>query len=356
MLEGLSAAEEATVLRQLDPGSPLLREALAGRYRIEGQLAEGGMAVVYLAEDTKLHRRVAVKILKRELSSDLGLKRFLREIEITSHLTHPNLLSLHDAGEMGGQLFFVMPYVEGVTLHARLRRDGPLPVDEALRIACDVAAGLGHAHRHGVVHRDIKPDNIILHEGRAVLLDFGIARAIHASPRDPRTSSGIIIGTAAYMSPEQASGKRAIDAPSDVYALACVLYEMLAGEPPFRGRSMQIVMSRHVHEPPPSVRIVRPEVPVVIEQVIMRALAKDPAARPPDGDAFVEALEACRSDTTPGAIAVPPHSRELPRHRWRYVIIAAVLGLTLLAGALALGRCAVASAAVSAAPVLPAGA
>src|SRR5438067_12442417 len=223
-----------------------LQAALADRYTIERELGRGGMATVYLAQDRKHHRRVAIKVLKPELAAALGPERFLQEIEIAAGLTHPHILPLHDSGEATGLLYYVMPYVEGETLRNRLDRAGQLPVAEAVQITREVADALSHAHRHDVVHRDIKPENILLEAGHAVVSDFGIARAITAAAGGSLTGTGLALGQPGYMSPEQASGTDPIDGRSDVYSLGCVLYEMLAGEPPYTGPSAQIVISKRL--------------------------------------------------------------------------------------------------------------
>ncbi|HEU5261101.1 MAG TPA: serine/threonine-protein kinase, partial [Gemmatimonadales bacterium] len=222
----------------LDPLG-LLRAALAGRYTIERTLGRGGMATVYLARDLRHQRAVAVKVLRPDLFDSSGRERFLREIEIAAGLQHPNILPLHDSGAADGLLYYVMPYVEGESLRDRLDRENQLPVDEALRIAREVAEALGYAHGHGIVHRDIKPANVLLSAGHALVMDFGIAHAISEAGGPQLTERGIAVGTPAYMSPEQASGREAVDARSDLYALGCVVYEMLAGEPPFTGRTAQ---------------------------------------------------------------------------------------------------------------------
>src|SRR5216117_317556 len=204
-----------------------LQAALAGRYTIERELGRGGMTTVYLAQDRKHHRQVAVKVLKPDLAAALGPERFLREIDTAARLNHPHILPLHDSGDAEGYLFYVMPYVEGESLRERLEREGQLPLDEALRIAREVASALSHAHSHDVVHRDIKPENILLSGGEAVVADFGIGRAITAAARDTLTGTGVAIGTPGYMSPEQTTGGARLDGRSDIYSLACVLFEML---------------------------------------------------------------------------------------------------------------------------------
>ncbi|MEJ2218532.1 MAG: serine/threonine-protein kinase, partial [Gemmatimonadota bacterium] len=208
-----------------------LNAALAGRYAMERELGSGGMATVYLAEDLKHHRKVAVKVLRPHLAAALGPERFLREIRIAAHLSHPHILGLHDSGEAAGVLFYVMPYVQGESLRQALDREHQLPVQDVLRITRQVAAALQYAHGQGVIHRDIKPENILLYEGEAVLADFGIALAASAAVEDRLTGTGVSLGTPQYMSPEQATGEPEPDARSDVYSLACVVYEMLAGEP-----------------------------------------------------------------------------------------------------------------------------
>jgi len=249
------------------------------------------MATVYLADDLKHNRSVAIKVLRPELASMLGGERFLREIDIEARLQHINILPLHDSGEADGFLYYVMPYVEGESLRERLDREGQLPVEDALHIAEEITEALSYAHARGVVHRDIKPENILLSGGHALLADFGIAKAIGAAGGDRVTESGHVIGTPAYMSPEQASGEIELDGRSDVYSLACVLYEMLAGEPPFSGRTAQAVIARHLSEPPPSLRVVRRGLPAWLEDVLQTALAKAAADRFPTADSFLQALE-----------------------------------------------------------------
>ena len=261
-------------------------EMLAGRFRIERELGRGGMATVYLAEDTRHDRLVAIKVMRPELTSVLGAERFLREIRTAARLQHPHILPLHDSDEADGLLYYVMPYVEGESLRDRLHRESQLPLDDALRIVAEVADALDYAHRQDVVHRDIKPENILLSGGHALVMDFGIARAISSASGDKLTQTGLAIGTPAYMPPEQASGERAIDGRTDTYALGCVLYEMLSGNPPFTGSTAQAVVARHLVDPVPPIRTVRPEVPVAVERAVSRALAKSPADRFPTAGAF----------------------------------------------------------------------
>ena len=267
-----------------------LKTALADRYAIERELGAGGMATVYLAHDIEHDRRVAVKVLRPELAATIGSQRFLREIKITARLNHPHILPLLDSGEADGFLYYVMPNMEGETLRDLLNREGQLSIEDAIRTTSEVADALSHAHGHGIVHRDVKPENIFLSAGQAVIGDFGIARAITAAGGERLTETGLAVGTVAYMSPEQARGESRIDGRSDVYALGCVVYEMLAGAPPFTGPSAQAIMARHSLDPVPSLRTVRSTVPEGLEQVILKALAKIPADRFASAVAFAEAL------------------------------------------------------------------
>jgi serine/threonine protein kinase/Tfp pilus assembly protein PilF len=267
-----------------------LRDGLfAGRYRIERVVGRGGMATVYAAEDVKHHRRVALKILDRECRAALGGERFLREIELTGNLQHPNILPLFDSGEVDEMMYYVMPLVDGQSLRMRLAEQGQLPIDDAVRIATDVAKALNHAHAQGIVHRDIKPENILLSGDHTFVADFGIAKAKDAAG-DQLTSTGLLVGTPAYMSPEQASGERQLDARSDIYALGCVLYEMLAGEPPFVGSSTQAVIAKRMAGPAPPVRTLRHTVPYDVERAIECALERAPADRFSTAAEFATAL------------------------------------------------------------------
>jgi len=292
-----------------------LQAALTGRYTIEHELGRGGMATVYLAQDLKHGRPIALKVLRPELAAALGPGRFLREIEIAARLTHPNILPLHDSGEAGGLLYYVMPYVDGESLRSHLAREGPLPLDRALEIAREVASALGYAHEHGVVHRDIKPENVLLESGHAVVADFGVARAVWELAGDRLTETGIAVGSPAYMSPEQAGAEERLDGRSDIYALGCVLYEMLVGEPPFTGPTPRAVAAKHLRQSVPSARITRPGVPAAVDRVIRTALAKVPADRFSDAAHFAAALAAC---------AGQPGRRLAPR-RWTGVVVAAAL-------------------------------
>jgi len=267
-----------------------LRAALAERYAIERELGQGGMAVVFLAQDLKHRRAVAIKVLRPELAMALGADRFLGEIETVAGLAHPHILPLYDSGEAAGFLYYVMPYVEGESLRERLTREKQLPLEDALRIAGEVATALSYAHSRGVVHRDIKPENILLEAGQAIVSDFGIARAITVASGERLTQTGVTVGTPGYMSPEQAAGERELDGRSDVYSLACVLYEMLAGNPPFLGTSARAILARQSLDPVPRLRTVRETVPEEFERAVVKALAKAPADRFATATQFVEAL------------------------------------------------------------------
>jgi serine/threonine-protein kinase len=268
-----------------------LRAALSDRYAIDREIGQGGMAHVILAEDRKHGRRVAIKVMRPEVAESLGPQRFLREIEIASRLTHPHILPLHDSGELDGLLYYVMPFVEGESLRDRLTREQELPIDDAVRITREVASALAYAHGHGVVHRDIKPENILLSAGHAVVSDFGIARAVSAATADNRlTRTGMALGTAAYMSPEQATGERDVDGRSDVYSLGCVLYEMIAGEPPFTGPNVQAMIARRLAGPAPSLAVIRDEIPEQLESAVRKALARVPADRFATAEQFATAI------------------------------------------------------------------
>ena len=287
-------------MRELEEG---LRIALADRYALERELGRGGMAVVFLARDRRHDRAVAIKVLRHEIAAALGADRFLREIQIAAKLHHPHILPLYDSGAAGDLLYYVMPYVEGESLRQRLDRETQLPLDDALAITRQIAGALAYAHRHDVVHRDIKPENILLESGEAVVADFGIARAITAAGGDKLTQTGIAIGTPLYMSPEQASAGGAIDGRSDLYSLACVLYEMLAGHPPFLGGTAQAILARHAIDPVPPLRTARGTVSGTVERALVRALAKSPADRYATVPQFAEALDGAAlpvTKTSPG--------------------------------------------------------
>jgi serine/threonine protein kinase/tetratricopeptide (TPR) repeat protein len=311
-----------------------LQDALADRYRFERELGQGGMATVCLAQDLKHQRPVAIKVLKSELAAVLGAERFLREITTTANLRHPHILPLYDSGAAAGALFYVMPYVEGESLRDRLRREGQLPVEEALRLTREVAEALEYAHGQGIIHRDIKPENILLERGHAVVADFGIARAASTAGGDKLTETGLAIGTPAYMSPEQATGERDLDARSDLYALGSVLYEMLAGEPPYTGPSAQAIIAKRFREPVPRVSTLRETVPPVVETALTRVLAKSPADRFATAGEFARALTA---DAAGRPAPVPVTSRTLRRGIAVGLTVVGAAGLYLAVRALAAG-------------------
>jgi serine/threonine-protein kinase len=269
-----------------------LRRALASRYVVEDQLGEGGMALVYRARDLEQNRTVALKVLRPEMTAAVGAARFLREIEIERRLDHPNILPMLDWGWAGGSLYYAMPCVDGETLRDRIRRERQLSLEDAATIAQDVADALDYAHRQGVIHRDVKPANILLPAGPALVADFGIARAVTAAGGEQLTGSGVGLGTPEYMSPEQTSAASSVDNRTDIYALGCVFYEMLAGEPPFTGATVQVVTARHAKATPPFVRTIRPSLPPSVDAAIHRALAKSPAARFPTAGELVAAITA----------------------------------------------------------------
>lgn len=280
-----------------------LAQALADRYTIEREVGHGGMATVYLAQDRKHGRPLAIKVLRPDLAAALGAQRFLREIEIAARLNHPHILPLYDSGEADGSLYYVMPFVEGETLRQRLDRERQLPIDDAVRIAREVADGLNHAHRLGVIHRDIKPENILLSGGHAVIADFGIARAVSVAGNETLTQTGFAVGTPAYMSPEQALGQEELDARSDLYSLSCMLYEMLVGEPPYTGPTAQAIIARRMSAAIPSARETREAVPEDLDVVIRRGMARVAADRFASVSEFSDAL--LRSTTGPHWVARP---------------------------------------------------
>ena len=300
-----------------------VRAALGDRYVVDREVGRGGMALVFLAHDTKHGRRVAVKVLRPEVSGAIGADRFVREIRIAAGLTHPHILPLHDSGQVDDILYYVMPYVEGESLRHRLEREKQLSLDDALRIVFEIADAVGHAHTLGIVHRDLKPENVLLEAGHAVLSDFGIARAITVAGGASLTSTGIALGTPAYMSPEQALGDGNIDARSDVYALGCLAYELLAGEPPFTGPTAQAILARKSVGDVPSLSVIRDVVPPAVERVIQRALATVPADRYATAGEFAEALR------------IASRSRGVPTRRRIAWIAGAVLAVVLGGVALA---------------------
>jgi len=316
-----------------------LNTALAGRYTVDRLIGEGGMATVYLARDVRHQRKVALKVLRPDLGAVLGVDRFLSEIQVTANLQHPNLLPLFDSGAADSLLFYVMPYIEGESLRARLDREKQLPVDEAVRIATAVASALDYAHRQGVIHRDLKPENILLHEGQPLVADFGIALAVSNAGGTRITQTGLSLGTPQYMSPEQATGDRAIDGRTDTYSLGAMTYEMLTGDAPHTGSTSQAIIARLLTERPRSIRAARSSVPDHVEAAVERALEKLPADRWATAKEFAEALTGARavskttSATSPGA--PPPVARRKPNAReliaWALVVTGVVTTVALAA-------------------------
>ncbi|HEY5939777.1 MAG TPA: serine/threonine-protein kinase, partial [Gemmatimonadales bacterium] len=275
-----------------------LQAALSDRYDLQRELGRGGMATVYLARDLKHRRSVAIKILHPDLAASVGLERFQREVEIAARLNHPRILTLIDSGEADGLLYYVMPYVQGESLRSRLKAEGRLSLAEAVRVARDVATALGYAHEQGVVHRDIKPENVMFHEGETTVTDFGISKALSGDGDANLTQAGTALGTPAYMSPEQASGDDALDGRSDLYSLGCMLYEMLAGRPPFTGLTAQAVIMKRFTETVPSIGAARDDIPPGIDRVLARALTRNPDDRFATAAQFIQALSTA---TTAGA-------------------------------------------------------
>ncbi len=277
-----------------------LRAALADRYAFDQEIGRGGMATVYRAQDRKHERPVAIKVLHPYLAMNLGAERFLREIQIAAQLQHPHIVALYDSGQAGDLLFYVMPYIGGESLRRRLEREKRLPLEDALMLGRAVAAALDYAHRHGVVHRDIKPENVMLHEGEAMVTDFGIAKAVTAAAASALTQTGASVGTPAYMSPEQAAGAVDLDGRSDVYSLGCVVYEMLAGRTPFTGPTAQAIIAQRFTNPPPPLKGAREGLPEWVEQAVMKALAKEASDRFATAAQFSQALKAPGASTPPG--------------------------------------------------------
>ena len=292
-----------------------LQHALADRYTIERELGAGGMATVYLAEDLKHHRQVALKVLRQELTAALGAERFHREIQIAARLQHPNILPLLDSGEAAGLLYYAMPYVEGQSLRERLAREGALPVPDTVRILRDVVDALTEAHAHGVVHRDIKPENILLRVRHALVTDFGVAKAVsEATGRQTVTTAGVALGTPAYMAPEQASADPHLDHRVDIYAVGAVAYELLTGRPVFMGTTPQMVLSAHVTEAPQAITKFREAVPRALEALVMRCLAKQPAYRWQSAEELLPQLEAL---ATPSGGITPTDTQPVQAARKR---------------------------------------
>src|SRR5690242_9007072 len=316
-----------------------LRDALADRYRLERELGQGGMATVYLAEDLKHRRKVAIKVLRPELAAVIGAERFLREIQTIATLQHPHILGLIDSGEASGTAYYVMPFVEGESLRDRLVREKQLPIPEAVRIASEVASALDYAHRHGVIHRDIKPENVMLHDGSALVADFGIALAVSSAGGARMTETGMSLGTPHYMSPEQAMGERAITQRSDVYALGAMTYEMLIGDPPFTGSTAQAIVAKVMTDKPASLQHQRERVPDAVEDAVLTALEKLPADRFASAAEFAAALQ---GGGTPGTVRtrVSPAWRgdRAPRSRLRDPLVLGLGAVALAAAALAAAR------------------
>ncbi len=284
-----------------------LAAALAGRYEIEREIGQGGMAVVYLARDVKHDRKVALKVLRPELSSAMGVDRFPREIHIIAQMHHPHILPLHDSGEVDGFLYYVMPYVDGETLRARLTSKGSLSINESVRLLQEITDALSYAHNLGVMHRDIKPDNVMLSGKHATVMDFGIAKAVRASTKEKLTTIGIAVGTPQYMAPEQAMAEENVDHRTDIYAIGVLGYEMLTGHPVFEGTTAQAVLSAHVLEQPKDVRERRPDVPPLLAEALLKCLAKDPINRWQTADELLAQLELVA--TTPSGGVTPTNTR-----------------------------------------------
>ncbi|HEX9084246.1 MAG TPA: protein kinase [Gemmatimonadaceae bacterium] len=316
-----------------------LKIAIADHYEIEHEIGHGAMATVYLARDLRLHREVAIKVLLPELGFVLGPERFRREIELATKLSHPHILPIYDSGEADGELYYVMPYVAGESLRARLNRERQLPLDEALRIAAEVASALDHSHRHGIIHRDIKPENILLEDGQALVADFGIARAVSAVGEGKLTSTGVSLGTPSYMSPEQGMADPNLDGRTDIYSLGCVLYEMLAGQPPFTGRTTQAVIARHSLDAVPSLSTVRQTIPEDVEDVVLCALAKAPADRFSTAGEFADALNDCRQGGTGSVRRTRSGTRQRVKpKKWGVIALFVALGIVAITGAAWAGK------------------
>ncbi len=311
-----------------------LKDALKERFAVEKELGRGGTATVYLAREFKHDRLVAVKVLHPELTTSVGAERFLNEIEITAGLQHPNILPLLDSGAADGLLYYVMPYVQGESLFERMRVEKQLPVAEALRIGSEVAGALSHAHERWVAHLDVKPGNILLSNGHAMIADFGIARAICRSCRGSAAMSDMIVGTPEYMSPEQGAGLDQLDGRSDIYSLACVLFEMLTGSPPFAGKNPEVIVHQHLGADPPSAGALRSEIPEAVDRVLARALEKDPEKRLATAEEFVNVLrsETALQLTDPRAQT----NSDTSKTRMGRVVTAGAGALSLSLGALAM--------------------
>ncbi|MGH7629007.1 MAG: serine/threonine-protein kinase [Gemmatimonadales bacterium] len=293
----------------------LLAEALSDRYSLDRELGRGGMATVYLARDLRHRRPVAVKVMHPSLAGALDSERFLREIEIAASLSHPLIVPLYDSGNAGGVLYYIMPYVEGESLYERLRRERRLSLEDALQMTHDVAEALGYAHSRGVLHRDVKPENILLAGGHALIADFGLARALATADYRKLTETGVIVGTAYYMSPERLREDRDLDQRADIYSLGCILYEMLTGGPPYTGRSLKELATRILRAPVPSVQRVHADVPPAVDQAISRALAKSAAERFATMQEFAAALPRLPAESTAEAATSHGESGKPPAER-----------------------------------------
>ncbi|HET7038248.1 MAG TPA: serine/threonine-protein kinase [Gemmatimonadales bacterium] len=312
-----------------------LNAALAGRYTIERELGAGGMATVYLATDARHDRKVALKVLKPDLAAVLGPDRFPREIRIVAQFHHPHILSLYDSGESAGFLYYVMPLVEGESLRQRMRRERQMPVGDVVRILRQIVDALAYAHQRGIVHRDIKPDNVMLEGRHAVVTDFGVAKAVTAAGGEKLTTVGVAVGTPTYMSPEQAMGQVSVDHRSDLYAVGVLGYEMLTGTPPFDGPTAQAILSAHVLEEPPHLRDMRPAVPPVLAEALRKCLAKDPADRWPSAEELLARLELV--GTTPSGGVTPTDTRPVQVTAARRAVrrrswIAGIVAVVVLVG------------------------
>ena len=309
---------------RFEPGT-----VVSTRYRVEGPVGRGGASGVYHARDLRHERPVALKVLNSEFASENAARRFLQEIRFEAQLQHPNIVPLHDSGVWGDRLFCVMPLVEGETLRKRLRREGALPVEDAVSITCELADALAYAHRQGIVHRDVKPENVLLHEGHALLTDFGISRALEAGLRDDDTltTPGIVLGTPAYMSPEQVGGTEVLDGRSDIYSLGCLLYEMLSGQAPFTASSPRAILGQHLTATPAPVQSLRPRVPAHVAETTERMLEKNAADRFTDALGVVSALR--------GTGPVPRRRRKLPGS-WKVIAVTVAACAALAATAIIL--------------------
>jgi len=326
-----------------------LNASLAGRYSVSRELGRGGMATVYLANDVKHDREVAIKVILPEMAATIGADRFEREIKVAARLQHPHILGMFDSGVSDGQMYYVMPFVKGESLRDRIDRDGQLSVDDAIRITIEVAGALGFAHQQGIIHRDIKPENILLSGEHALVADFGIAKAVSDAGTQKLTQTGMAIGTPVYMAPEQAAGET-VGPTADLYSLGCMLYEMLAGEPPFTGKNAMAIMARHVMEQVPSVRIVRNAVPEEVEEAIFAVMAKAPVDRPQTAEAFVEMMGMPMNGFTSSmrtrggarrmtsSYRVPEEELVPPKPAWRTPLLAGVTALALAGGGFGVWR------------------